>query len=273
MQGGHIPLRDLVLLVALVTLAWVGAGRLGGFAVQAVARNEPFRFDAPRMATFWREVVARTALRALSPFGAFEGRMPGPMGDDRPVLLVAEPGSTRHSMAVLALYLRGKGRSRVLTVDCGPIAADLPHRAGFVADHVASFARATGGKPVDVVAFAVGGLAVAWSVRHLEVAPLVHRFVSIGTPWQGTQLAVFGGPRTPWEIRHGAPVLDGLVPPAVPTTAIWGDDDPMVVPAMSAAPTGATCVRIPGGGHHELLLSARVYREVLAALDAADPAP
>lgn len=198
--GVLIPVRDLVLILVLLLLLWVGAGRLGGFAVQAADRGEPFTWSRRRVATFAREVAARSMMRVTDLVGWVEPRMPSSVGDDRPILLVAEPGTSRWSMAWLALFLRRHGHRRVMTVDCGPVAVDLAERGNMVDARIAALVRATGGAPIDVVAFAVGGLAVAWSLRHLAGAGHVRRFVTIGTPWQGTKLSVFGGPRTPWEI-------------------------------------------------------------------------
>ena len=115
----------------------------------------------------------------------------------------------------------------------------------------------------------MGGLAAAWAIRHGENTAFVRRFVTIATPWRGTRLAVFDVPHIPYEIRYGASILDDLVAPGVPTTTLWGDDDPIVVPATSAAADGTVTCAVHGGGHHELLLSGRVYRAISAVLDAA----
>ena len=81
----------------------------------------------------------------------------------------------------------------------------------------------------------------------------------------GVQLTPDG--RAVDEVRFGSHALDGLWPPPVPTTCIHSPDDPVVVPASSAAPAGGELVAVESGGHLDLLLSARVYRAVQVALE------
>jgi len=134
-------------------------------------------------------------------------------------------------------------------------------------------AAARGAAEVDLVGFGTGGLVAAWYLRHHGPAK-VRRLITIGTPWRGTKLAVFSrAPEAP-EIKFGAHALDGLCPPPVPTVCIWSPDDPVVVPATSAVPEhGVDAVRVEAGGHVDLLLSARVYRAVQAALERPLAAP
>ncbi len=90
---------------------------------------------------------------------------------------------------------------------------------------------------------------------------------TLGTPWEGTRLAVFfRGPHA-LECLYGAHHLDGLAPPAVQTFSIWGEDDPFVVPATSALPEGVEGVRLQAAGNMDLLVSARAFRAVEAALE------
>ena len=68
-------------------------------------------------------------------------------------------------------------------------------------------------------------------------------------------------------MRHGSHLLEGLTPLPVPLVCVWSATDPLVVPARSAHPPhGADGVCIDAAGHLDLLLSARVWRTVQAAL-------
>jgi pimeloyl-ACP methyl ester carboxylesterase len=216
---------------------------------------------------FAREVMGRVLLRLMGPFDRLPAARPGPDGGDVPILIVGEPGGRSH-LWFLATWLRRHGHPRVATLAAGDPDAALPRRADNVSAAIQALLRDTRSERVDVVGFSIGGLAAAWALRHGEAAQSVRRFVSIGVPWQGTRLAVFGGPRIPYSILYGAPLLDDLVPAGVAVTAIGADDDPVVVPASSATPPGSTRVVVPDGGHHALLLSGRVFRAVADALDA-----
>lgn len=248
-------------------IAWVAAGRLGGLAVAAADRALPFEPTVARLSMFAREVMGRVLLRLIGPLDRLPAHQPGRAGTDVPVLLVGEPDGRTH-LWFLATWLRQHGRPRVAAVAGGPADAPLPRRADDVGAAIHALARDTGCAQVDVVGFSIGGLAAAWTLRHGDAARHVRRFVTIAVPWQGTRMAVFGGPRVPYEILYGAPLLDDLVPPDVPVTAIAADDDPIVVPVSSATPPGVPRVLVPAGGHHALLLSGRVYRAVADALDA-----
>lgn len=239
-----------------------------GFAVQAADRGEPVRIDVRTASLVVREGVARALAWSA---GWLARLLPEPMptvglGDRRvPVVLV--PGLTvgRAGLWGLATFLRRRGFATVHPFERpdGGLAID----ADALARVVAATQVATGAAQVDLVGFGTGGLVAAWYLRH-HGPDRVRRLVTIGTPWRGTKLAVFSrAPEAP-EVKYGAHALDGLCPPPVPTVCVYSPDDPVVVPASSAVPEhGVDAVRVEAGGHVDLLLSARVYRAVQAALD------
>lgn len=284
-----------------------------GFAVQATDRNEPVMITAPVLSRIAREAAARTLLRLLGwlalgpaplkPANLEQGRrMP-------PVVMI--PGMTwnRASLWPLALFLRRRGWRWVYPIDRQSGAGwlgwwpfsertgRLASEADALALHIQRVLRETGAPVVDLVGFSTGGLVAAWLLRHHPDIP-VRRLVTIGTAWKGSRMAVFSRGEAVDEVRYGSHVLDGLWPPPVPTVCIYSPDDLVVVPASSATPQGllptvpvaappggrvtpsvppspviAESVRVEQGGHVELLLSARVLRAVLAALDHPLPEP
>lgn len=244
----------------------------GGFVVQAAERGEPVRLTRGLLALVAREAVARAmfvSLWALQRAVAPPERVPPPEGVDVrevPVLLVPGHGLGPGAMGFLRTFLLRRGFTWVWCVDLAP-RADLAGHAAHLGRHVEALCRASGAERIDVVGFSLGGLAAAWYVRHLEGSRRVRRLVTIGTPWAGTRLAVFRRSRVARELLPGSHVLDGLVPPPVPTVCIWSPDDPTVVPASSAAPDrGAESVRVDSAGHVEMLVSARIFRAVQAGL-------
>ncbi len=240
--------------------------------MQAADRNVPFSVDRRTVAMIAREAGARLVLLILdlawrvvpdSP----PAPPPAPPGPRRvPVLLI--PGLTwsAGSLWPLATFLRNRGWSVWATPRRGR--APLAEEAAALSRRIDAWCGRTGVARIDLVAFSTGGLVAAWYLRHQGNAR-VRRLVTIGTPWRGTRMAVFGkGPEVD-EIRFGSHVLDGLSATPVPTTCVFSPDDPMVVPADSAAPDhGSALVRIDSGGHLDLLVSARVFRAVMASLDA-----
>ena len=240
-----------------------------GFCVKAADRNLPFVFDRRTVAMICREAGARIVLGALDlPSWFLADGPPTPTGTRRiPVLLV--PGLTWNAGALwpLATFLRQRGYS-VWATRRTSRDAPLAVEAAVLARNLEAWCARTGATEVDVVAFSTGGLVAAWYLRN-QRPPRVRRLVTVGTAWQGTRMAVFSRGAANDEIRFGSHVLDGLFPPSVPTTCIHSPDDPMVVPAASAAPdAGGSLVSIDSGGHLDLLVSARVFRAVQTALEA-----
>jgi pimeloyl-ACP methyl ester carboxylesterase len=259
-----------LLILPAALLVWTSIVALVGSAVQAADRNEPIGPTAPILARISREAIARAALTALGLFAL--GRpmpkfTPPATRKGPPVLLL--PGLTwnRASLWALRIFLVRRGFGWVQALDRGGRESTLAAEADALAGAVARMKAMSGSSQVDLVAFSTGGLVAAWYLRHHGSAS-VRQLVTLGTPWKGTRLAVFGRGRAVDEIRYGSHVLDGLWPPPVPTVCVYSPDDPVVVPSSSAIPPhSADAVRVDEAGHVELLVSARAYRAVLAALE------
>lgn len=258
----------LALFAVSASIAFVG------FCVQAADRNVPFRVDRRTVAMIAREAGARIVLAALDlALWPVPDVAPGPVaGAERrrvPVLLVPGLHGSAGSLWPLATFLRQRGYAAWATPRRSS-KAGIALEAAALGRRVDALCARHGVAEVDLVAFSTGGLVAAWWLRQGDGArPRVRRFVAIGTPWGGTRTAVFGRGPAVAEVRFGSHVLDGLFPPPVPTTCVWSPDDPMVVPAASAAPDrGGALVQIDSGGHLDLLVSARVFRAVVAALEA-----
>jgi triacylglycerol lipase len=257
-----------VLLLVAVAIASSIAVALGGWVVLATDRAEPAVFGRRELAVAAREGCLRLVLALISPFGWSEATVPGPSLAARqvPVLLVPGLGRNRSVFLFLATYLANHGFARVWAANDPRGDLSIPERAADLKRRVDALILATGSDRVDVVAHSTGGLVAAWYLRHLDGAASVRRLVTLGTPWAGTRTAVFTRGRVGPELLHGNPLLSTLVPPPVPTVAIWSPDDPVVIPSASAAPSGTDNVQIDGVGHLDMLGSALVFRAVEAAL-------
>lgn len=242
---------------------------LAGFVVLGVERGERVEFDARLLALVVRESVARSLFWLMRPLGVITHSpvgVPVTTGVELPpVLLVSGSSVNRGALAFLRAFLTSRDIAWVWAVD------PQQHRSGLVAAaeslgaSIDLLLAESGRETVDLVGYGSGGLVAAWYARHLDTAGRVRRVVTIGTPWRGTKLAVFRRGRLAEETSWGAHLLDDLVPP-VPTTSIWSADDPTVIPSESAVPDGVLAVEIDGAGHADMLVSARVFRAVRAAL-------
>jgi pimeloyl-ACP methyl ester carboxylesterase len=261
-----------LLLLPVLALTLSLAISFGGFAILAADRGIPVVWSGRVFSVYVREALARCLVVAASPLGWTN---PGPKprhldaGDRRrtPVLLLPGYATNRSCLAPLCLFLANRGWSWLWPINLGRRDKSLAAHAALLSDQVDVLCRRTGAPKIDIVAFSMGGLVAAWYLRHLNGSDKVRRLVTIGTPWRGTRVAVFAKAAVARDLLYEAHVLDDLSPPPAPTICIWSPDDPVVVPSTSGvADQGAQSVRIDAAGHLDMLLSARVYRAVQAAL-------
>lgn len=210
-----------------------------------------------RLASLWQPAPRSTAWLDVEPHRAV---------DAPPVLLVPGYAMNRSCFWFLALYLRRRGWRWVWPVNAGPWSSPIPVQAARLAERVAELKAATGAAQVDLVGHSMGGLICAWYLQELGGAAHVRRLVTLGTPWRGTRIAVFGLRREARDLLPGSEIVQGLGPPAVPTTALWSPDDTIVLPPAHARRDALPGVELPGIGHLSLLMSATVYRLVARTL-------
>ena len=250
------------------------AEALAGWVILRAERAEPVTLARLPWAMIARETLARSVFRVAVPLGWGRDRMVPSVRSAAPVVLVPDPRRGRQTITPLAWFLRERGfavihRARLRSSD-GQGLAELAAELGAQIDTVL---RITGAPRVEIVAHDGGGLVAAWWLVHLGGAERAGRLITLGTPWRGTKNAVFSGGRFAREVAWGSPRLDGLAPTGVPTACVWSPDDPSIVPSESALAAGAESVRTDGAGHMEMLLSARCYRAIHAALGVRGASP
>jgi len=183
-----------------------------------------------------------------------------------PVIMVPGYGMNRSCFTFLAAWLRRRGWRWVWGINNQPVSRPVPVYAANLAQRVEELCQASGAAEVDIVAHSMGGLIAAWYVGHLGGQRRVRRLVTLGTPWQGSRIAVFGRQRESMDLLPGSEIVTRLGPPTVPTTCIWSRGDTIVLPPEHALRPGARHHELPWVGHLSLLLSARAYRLVAQAL-------
>jgi hypothetical protein len=238
--------------------------------VLAAERGEAVHLSAQLVSTYLREATARTLMIALTPLGVWQRSPAAIVADDEvrpvPVLLLHDDQWNRASVGFLRTFLVHRGFKWVWAANWSTGDMSIAEHAETVGKLVGDLMAASGASKIDIVGHGTGGLIAAWYVRHLNDQH-VRRLVTMATPWKGTKMAVFRPGRLSVDIGPGAPILDGLTPPPIPTTCVWSPDDPAIVPSGSALPdAGVDSVCLDGGGHLEMLVSARAFRAVKAAL-------
>jgi len=265
-------LRWLLLIPTLafvLTFGWV----LAGYLSQTMNRQESPRLGRSMIALVVRESLLRMMSWVVRPLGGGDTE-PSPWTDapapDRsrhpPVLLLPGVDLNRTAMWPLCQFLSHRGWRWLWPVNHSKRPASLGQQAERLAQQVARLQAVTGAKKIDLVGFSTGGVVAAWYLRRLDGAAQVRRLVTIGTPWKGARSPALLPQRGADRRPDGSEDLEELAPPPVPCVAIWSPDDPLVIPASSAVPAGASEVCVEGAGHLDMLLSSRVFRAVQAAL-------
>ena len=201
-------------------------------------------------------VVLLLAVAALVAAGvAREYAVPAPAAPDDmgTVVLVPGYGGNQSSLASLAIRLRVVGRPAVVVDLPDGGTGDLAAQAAAIDDVVRDRLR-RGETSVDLVGYSAGGVA-AW--QYLETgrtAPAVRRFVTLGSPLQGAELAAAGGalvpgacPQACQQLAPGSALLTGLDAdprPSIPWLSIWTDQDETVTPPTSAALPGIRSISL-----------------------------
>lgn len=268
---------SLVLQLLMLVAVAVAVPGVVTSCLNAVDRGEPVRLRASVIARLVREYASHLAMGPLILPGIFDhGPTPAPgiTADHPPVLLVPGYGMNRSCMMVLAHYLRQRGWKWAWAANNRRAGEHgVPGLAAGLARSVEDLLRASGARQIDIVAHSMGGVIAGYFINELGGAAQVRRLVTIGTPWHGTRLWVFGQRREAADMAPDSPVLQAACPPAVPTLSVWTRTDNLVFPFTSAHlperdQPPLRNVEIAEAGHLEMLLSPRVWRVVRDALAA-----
>lgn len=266
----------MTLLLSLLALHCVGAAIYCGFkaAIGAVDRGVPVRFGRVALSRWCREWGVTVFAGLSLPFGVVQPdprRTPESDLSRPPVLLLPGYGMNRACLFPLVFYLRQRGWPFVWGVNNRPYAASIATYAARLAEHVQHLKRESGAARVDLVCHSAGGVIAAWYLSQLGGAAHVRRLITLGTPWKGTRLAIFGQRPLAGELMVGSKLLDRVVPPPVSTTAIWTRTDGMLIPNSSGYAAGMRAVEVDGVEHLSMLYSGRVFQLVRDLLSAPDP--
>ena len=159
----------------------------------------------------------------------------------------------------------------VATHNLEPVWADIDSYADGIARRIDEVLAASGARQVILVGHSMGGpVSSAYLRRH--GAGKVARVVTLGSPHQGTRLAVLGPGRNARQLRIGNPWLTALgAPGAVPLPAgsasIFSVHDNYVFPQEAGSTLeGARNVAIGGVSHLAMAFSPVVLGKLLEAL-------
>jgi pimeloyl-ACP methyl ester carboxylesterase len=208
--------------------------------------------------------MATALLLILLPFGL---SLPGPPKafpseqEQTPVLLLPGFLMNRSSMWLLAFYLRRRGWRWVWAINNRPN-TPIPVMAQELGLRIEELERVSGARQVDIVAHSMGGIIAAWYAAKLGGDAHIRQLITLGTPWKGTRMHIWGPAREARDLAPQSEVIAQAQTPPIPVSAIWSPVDQLLVPSDCAHCEAKENLQLEQCGHMEMLLSARVFRLV-----------
>lgn len=158
----------------------------------------------------------------------------------------------------------------VFVLTLRPLFASIQEYAKLVAKKKKEIEKKTGSSQIHLVGHSMGGLVASWYATHIASEEEVASVVTVGSPLQGTRMALFGlGPNAK-EMRRGSPFLQALGEAmrkkrsAIPFFHIGTKTDQLVLPYTCAfldleeESVKKRSLLLEGVGHIGLLFSKRV---------------
>jgi len=192
--------------------------------------------------------------------------------DAPPVILVHGFLGTRGTMLPLTRRLQGDGRA-VFTYSHGTFqTASLRQSAMLLAKRIRKICEDLNVSHVDVIGFSMGGLVALHAIKFMQSDRHVRRLVTLGSPFDGTWIALAGivtlGAISPsvWQVLPGSRFLRELkeapTPPNVKIRQIHGNSDTIApVPARLEGVASRDCLVLPGG-HSTLVVADYAYEAI-----------
>ena len=237
--------------------------------IHATAENRVMRPNRVGISRFIREWIAHIVLVGLLPLGLRKAPAPARVRGARiqrtPVILVPGFLMNRATMWFLQIYLRRRGWDWVWSVN-NRRNTPIPVMARALGARIEELQSASGASKVDVVGHSMGGIVSAWYAAQLGGADNIERLITLGTPWKGTRMHIWGPGVEAKDLSPDSDVIAQVQAAPVPVTAIWSPVDQLLIPSECARCDGHENIVVEQCGHMEMLLSARVLRRVREVL-------
>lgn len=203
------------------------------------------------------------------PFGAKTNRLPGrPV--QNPVVMVPGYRDDATVFTRLVRHLRQAGfQVHPITLVPSDGRAPLDELAHQVADFVDR--TFPGPQALDFLGFSMGGIVLRYYLQRLGGLRRAHRFVTLGSPHNGTWAAYGSNRPGVRQMRPGSPLLEDLARDVhrlekIHFTSIWTPLDLTILPAKSSAMPVGRQVRLYVPYHRALVTDRRAMQHVVRAL-------
>ena len=256
---------QLCLTIIGVYLGGIFLFQSAACAIQATSSQRSLGFSITGISRFFREWMATALMLILLPLGLSRGPAPAPStqadGSRAPVVLVPGFLMNRSCMWLLSVYLRRRGWRWVWPIN-NTRNTPIPVMARELGLKIQELKRVSGSDQVDVVAHSMGGIITAWYANKLGGTANIRKLISLGTPWKGTRMYIWGPGREAKDLAPESEVINQVQSLQIPVTSLWSQVDQLLVPSQTGRCEGKENLQLEQCGHMEMLLSARVFRLV-----------
>ena len=192
--------------------------------------------------------------------------------DAPPIILVHGFLGTRGTMLPLAQRLQAEGRA-VFTYSHGTFqTASLRKSAMLLARRIRKICEDLKVEKVDVIGFSMGGLVALHAIKFMQTDRHVNRLVTLGSPFDGTWVALAGiatmGAICPsvWQVLPGSRFLRELkeapMPEGLRIRQIHGNTDAIAPQAARLEGVATRDFLIMPGGHSTLVVADYAYEAI-----------
>jgi pimeloyl-ACP methyl ester carboxylesterase len=191
-----------------------------------------------------------------------------------PILLIHGMVDNRSIFTVLRRGLVRRGFGRIDTINYSILTGDVRTAAARLAEEVERIVEETGYERIHVIGHSMGGLIARYYVTRLGGDERVHTLVTLGTPHQGSYLALTWNSALTRQLRPGSALLTELARPVASCQTrfivYWSDLDQVILPASNAAlhhkDLNVHNIELHGVGHMSLPIVSSVVHGISSAL-------
>lgn len=267
-SGRYLAGMQIALTALLVASVAISMGVIGSEFVRVFVSQERTPLSRSTLSRLISEWGALMLLTLSAPLALLPSRPRRPItaGPPRPpVLLVPGYGLHRLSFIPMAAYLRRRQNRWVWAINNPSWRDDISAFSRALEEAVERMRRQSGSAEVDIIGHSMGGIVAAHYIN-TSGAGIVRRLVTLGTPWRGTRMHIFGIGRQSRSLGPSSPQIEAITPVAAPVTALWTRTDTVILPTHHATFDGATAIELENQGHVAMMFSLKTMRAVEAAL-------
>lgn len=197
---------------------------------------------------------------------------------EKPVLLVHGYFMSRACFILLYLRMRQTGKRTIFTINLRPRTAPIEELAHQLSEKIEEVLVLTKSNQVDIIGHSMGGIVARYYIEQMNGAKKVNKLITLGSPHNGTKIAVFGIGANARELRSGSDFMRGLnagpLSGEVKYFSLWSNLDNLVLPQESSIlREPGVSIKFYGIGHLTLLFSPRVFLKIMEILESNELQP